>query len=360
MHATIYVYPGSDSNRSLDASKSDARTATLNSVIRGAMTDTEQVFGVEYRDNLKQAVEYFAAVIESRFPHLPPWMDAYERIEQHRAKIDELTEQLATAEAELAAYRSALEWYREQVRRSYECTGAGQRIAEQKLIDDAIDARDGRDVAGKALTCTAGRDMLAAMQAKDERIAELEKRNDELQLDLNNVDHGDHISYRDLRLWAESKPVKRVCDAFGLNTPISIIAATIEKLRDSRKRYLRKCRTAKAALVESRERIAELEKSLQESVDSIMPSMEELAEMATEPCQEWRDDRSFAEGQEPKPVEWQYRTRGASVFRFNGREFSVFSNGIGWVTPITYTNWQACVDDPSTYPCDEHGERTTP
>lgn len=95
MHATIYVYPGSDSNRSLDASKSDARTATLNSVIRGAMTDTEQVFGVEYRDNLKQAVEYFAAVIESRFPHLPPWMDAYERIEQHRAKIDELTDQLA-------------------------------------------------------------------------------------------------------------------------------------------------------------------------------------------------------------------------------------------------------------------------
>jgi chromosome segregation ATPase len=108
MHSTIYVYPGSDSNPSLDTSQSDARTATLNSVIRGAMTDTEHVFGVEYRDNLKQAVEYFAAVIESRFPHLPPWMDAYERIEQHRAKIDELTEQLATREAQATAIREAI------------------------------------------------------------------------------------------------------------------------------------------------------------------------------------------------------------------------------------------------------------
>jgi chromosome segregation ATPase len=308
MHATIYVYPGSDSNRSLDASKSDARTATLNSVIRGAMTDTEQVFGVEYRDNLKQAVEYLAAVIESRFPHLPPWMDAYERIEQHRAKIDELTEQLATVEAEAAAMRALLMRWRGGIERSPLIQF--NQEAELRLIDNATDT-------------TAGRDMLAEMRRKDERIAELESR------------------------WKRSFK------------------------EEARQRS--KCRTAKAALVEARERIAELERHVVEA-EAAITELQATPPKEQEPkgthkeslvrcnadgspltCEEIRQEQDGT-----KPVEWQYRTRGASVFRYNGSDFTVFSNGVGWVNPITYINWQACVDDPSTYPCDEHGERTTP
>lgn len=54
--------------------------------------------------------------------------------------------------------------------------------------------------------------------------------------------------------------------------------------------------------------------------------------------------------------EWQYR-KGAhgAIYRFNGTAFEVKSASLGWTDSITYINWKACCDDPATYPCNADG-----
>lgn len=234
---------------------------------------------------------------------------------QLKAERDQLREQLATVQAEAAAMRDKGDklgwWINNAVNEKNACQEYKEAVCE------FIDTLQG---------ATAGRDLLDDMKRKDERIKELEARNDELQLDLENVDYDDHVSLQELTEWSLMKPLPRVKDQFELNSPISIVAATIEKYRDRWRRAKRKCRTAKAALVEHYR-------------DKIDPA--------------W-----FGDQPTPEPV-WQYRWKPMYQILYRGNESGVFQKlpSGNWDRSGTYPEWQDCCDDPATYPCNESGER---
>ena len=81
-------------------------------------------------------------------------------------------EEWAELQAKAAAMRQALEWYRARVQWCFE-TKDMVTAGERALIDDAIDARSERDVAGKALASDAGSAMLAELERTKSEVEQL-------------------------------------------------------------------------------------------------------------------------------------------------------------------------------------------
>jgi hypothetical protein len=179
------------------------------------------------------------------------------------------------------------------------------------------------------------------------------------------------------------------------------------------RRSERKCRTAKAALVEARERIAELERECAGLADKAYDEAEPVemtdaeidnivAKVTQEPKPEpvyWTYDgsarwfiddgkvfceptngigaritsglengnfekigmyRCNADGSplvKPEPV-WQYRRAGMAMYRTcDGKMIEFKTGNRGWVKSVGMNDWQRLLLDDDTYPCDEHGQR---
>lgn len=88
--------------------------------------------------------------------------------------------------------------------------------------------------------------------------------------------------------------------------------------------------------------VAQAVKDLIENMPDVeAPSMED-DQPTPEPVWQYRND-----GSEPITTCWRTRDGVSVEYRYMG----------GWEKSDRYPNWQACVDDPATFACDESGER---
>lgn len=199
--------------------------------------------------------------------------------------LTQAREQLATAEAEAAKLRTAVEMAIELTIR-YERPGSheGYEFSNKTTT-----------ICRNALNTTAGRDMLAEMRRKDERIKELESR------------------------WKRSFK------------------------EEARQRS--KCHAAKAALVKARERIAELEQlaemTFNLTVKFSRPSCDsgyELSNRVTSACRKLLDKPGFLQGlsdssvmeaikePKPEPVYWRFKSRLSASYKADGGKTYVFGD----------------------------------
>lgn len=311
-------------------------------------------------EKLAQAREQLEAVqaelVEAE-RQLTDWMDtaealykavpvAYERgqlTENGSRKPSEMVkEYLAEVRAEAAAMREVIEMI---------------TVHRRVTIYGAADAW--RDKAEKALSGTAGRDLLDEVRRKDERIKELEA---ELADTKAAIEHqGTLLESQGEKITAHQDVVQkkdRVIESL-LSHPLSSprnIAATAELIKamaDQLNRFERKCSTAKAALVEARERVAELEAQIRDGVKAAYDAAEKAFD-----AKEWADDQPT-----PEPV-WQYRRWnnetpgfGVAIWRtIDGNSIESSFDGRFWSVSAGFSSWRECCDDASTYPCDEYGK----
>lgn len=326
------------------------------------------------RDRYRQAFVKALSCVDQAFqPHSKPEAilpefcrlgeDKFEAVPKLATAYKEAREQLAAVQAEAAAMRKNVHEVVKEFRKLEAMEG------NEPIRCSRIDFGDWAD---RLLEPTAGRELLDEMRRKDERIAELEKRSAEWET------------------W----------------------------YLDMQDRAKRKCRTAKAALVEARERIAELEAQIRDGVKAAYDAAEKAFD-----AKEWADDqptpepaywalpedrqvtwrsidgqrievsvdgdgweRAFAydsvsqidkalprcnaDGSpivKPEPV-WQYRRwnnetpgYGVAIWRTSNGS-AIESSFIGqekryWSTSSGFSSWRECVDNPNTFPCDESGER---
>ncbi len=324
------------------------------------------------------------------------WNKQRDQIASLEHDLAQAREQLEAVQAEAAAMREAF-----AKRVSFGChfwNGANDFYIR---FNDAQKARDCEHAIGSFLQGTAGRDLLEEMRRKDERIAELERYESELSTVRDLVQKKHHMggvvhvgllcvaqAVKDLIekipdvegpsvdgdqptpqpvYWRcgwitsaqeQGRPDYRCIDGLRVQISSEQVDEWVDypaSVADMDGRYPR-CNRDGTPIVsngpspEWLARMADAEDKCQ-SVAAISPELLTMVEDHSS------DGTPIVK---PEPV-WQYRSRNDDVPRWrtsDGVAIELFDKSQRrWIKSYQYQNWQACVDDPATYACNESGER---
>jgi len=277
--------------------------------------------------------------------------------EKHKLDAEEANKALATVQAVAAAMRAAVEL---RLRSVSKILDEGRvRQPNNQVVQDSVwhgwlrERQVLCELLNEEFPKAAGRELL-------DELANLREQCKSLR--------DDSCDLHKLKPWMEQRPLASADECFRHGSPAWDAAISFESERTSNKRLRERKSELLDEMARKNERIRDLEERYEQMRENYAQEGAEVGRLQNkirtaklayiETLRGKIDPAWFGE---QSPV-WQYRAsfgrnyiwrtcdeKNVSQRHIAEREFDNYAE--------RYPTWQACCDDPDTYPCDEHGKR---